>query len=451
MRVEEIPSRFFPNAGEKFDQFEVLQALGEGTFGLVLKVRSLTDRHVYAIKVQKLWTAVNKEERTKISDRFLGEYRCGKIESPYLVHAISRGSVCGNPFIVMEFMEGGDLKSRMKEFYAIEAADRLAFQILMGLRDLHANGIIHRDLKPENVMLDGEMNIRLTDFGIAGFLNARLTVPNFFNGKVRETFGTYAYIAPEQLEDSKKFHTTSNKTDVFSFGVLMFEVLSGGELPFGALSNHAELAEYIKNAGMNRKRNLSDFRKNIPVYWLKILEGCLESNFEKRIAGVNEILNMLPQGQNAPVPTPARIAYDFYKDELSLVVTQGDETGRAYSLTRRLPAQSTGIIRLGWYNPELPDRNHIEIVEKSTAFVSNYHATIERHWQQQRWFIRDGQYRVHEGKWDWYHSTNGVEVNAKRINSNGYEILPGDIITIGDTRLKLIVNQPESSFTTSYD
>ncbi|GAB4257260.1 MAG: hypothetical protein Kow0027_24500 [Saprospiraceae bacterium] len=216
MEANSPPLLFSPAAGESIGKYEVLELMGEGTYGRVYKVRSRSTGVYYALKLLKLWEIDNQTQQQKIIKRFDGEYKCGKIPSNYLVHSIEKGVAFGNPFIVMEFIDNGDLRTRRSDFYSIHAINNLAVQILLGLKDLHKNGVIHRDVKPENVMLDKYNNAKLTDFGIAGFLNSRLTVPNFFNGKVQETFGTYAYIAPEQLMDKMKFESTSSRTDIYS-------------------------------------------------------------------------------------------------------------------------------------------------------------------------------------------------------------------------------------------
>lgn len=403
MEANSPPLLFSPAAGESIGKYEVLELMGEGTYGRVYKVRSRSIGVYYALKLLKLWEIDNQTQQQKIIKRFDGEYKCGKIPSKYLVHSIEKGVAFGNPYIVMEFIDNGDLRTRRSDFYSIHAINNLAVQILLGLKDLHKNGVIHRDVKPENVMLDKYNNAKLTDFGIAGFLNSRLTVPNFFNGKVQETFGTYAYIAPEQLMDKMKFESTSSRTDIFSFGVMMYEILSGGKYPFGELNNHAQLANYIKNASEGNYSNLSLYRPDIPSYWNEVISVCLEPRFERRAKTVDQILSLIPGNTSVEIESEP---YDFENDELVLVVTQGEQTGREYPISRMLQ-HPDGLLKIGWFDPNAPYRNDIEIVENATAFVSNFHATIERNWKQRKWFIRDGQFRKIDGRWGWYFSKNG--------------------------------------------
>ena len=120
---------------------------------------------------------------------------------------------------------------------------------------MHTRGKVHRDLKPENVLFKSNGIAALTDFGIAGDRNKRMTERNIF-GKPNQIFGTYAYMPPEQVNRMRGEATVLPTTDIFSFGVLAFQLLTGS-LPFGELSSHNELALYQKrgkNGDWNRQK-----------------------------------------------------------------------------------------------------------------------------------------------------------------------------------------------------
>lgn len=108
---------------------------------------------------------------------------------------------------------------------------KIAHQVLYGLRALHQCGKVHRDLKPENVLLNKSGTAVLTDFGISGDRNKRMTERNIL-GKPRQIFGTYAYMPPEQVKRNRGDATVLPTTDIFSFGVMMYQLLTGGNLPF---------------------------------------------------------------------------------------------------------------------------------------------------------------------------------------------------------------------------
>ena len=161
--------------------------MGEGAFGKVFRVRKFNN-DIYALKLLKLWE-VHPDIRKQLVDRFDMEFETGQIDSNYLVHSIAHGMVEGNPYIVMEYCPGGDLIGCMRR----KNVDwvKIAHQVLYGLRALHQCGKVHRDLKPENVLLNKNGTAVLTDFGISGDRNKRMTERNIL-GKPRQIFGTYA-------------------------------------------------------------------------------------------------------------------------------------------------------------------------------------------------------------------------------------------------------------------
>ena len=215
-------------------RFQVEKILGEGSFGRVYSVRD-RQGELFALKLLKLWE-VPAEIRDPLVARFDMEFETGRIDSNYLVHSISHGIMVGNPYIVMEYCPGGDLINLSSK----ETLDlpKVATHVLCGLKALHNCGKVHRDLKPENVLIKSNGDFALTDFGISGDRNKRMTERNLL-GKPKQIFGTYAYMPPEQL-NPRKDATVLPTTDIFSFGVMMFQLITG-ELPFGPLDSERDL------------------------------------------------------------------------------------------------------------------------------------------------------------------------------------------------------------------
>lgn len=430
----EIPSRFWPEGGERIGHYIVEKQIGEGTYGLVFKTTNSNDSTVKAVKLLKLWEVPHEKDRELITRRFKGEFLCGQVDSEYLVHSFDFGKIKGNPYIVMDYLPNKDLREHLNRFQKNEFADRLAHEILHGLKALHCEGIMHRDLKPENILFSHDFKAHLTDFGIAGFLNARMTVPNIL-GRVHETFGTYAYIAPEQLKDNKKFNATSPVTDIFSFGVMMYEVLSGGAYPFGSLNSHAELADYIMKSAAGRYDSIKKHNHQVSEKWEKIIARCLEPDYHKRFQKVDDVLSVLG---NTHILSPM-IAWNFHQNSIALEVMMGEDHGRVYDLSELLP-DPDGILTIGsTYFGVHPGRNHIEITENQTNYISNFHATIMKSGFKEGWFIKDGQQRIKNNITGWFPSTNGLLVNSKKSGNEWFPIQPGDILTLGDTTLKVIV------------
>ncbi len=425
-----VPEKISLHEGDCIDTYTIEKFLGEGTFGLVYKARHPSDSTTVAIKIMKFWELM-PEERKTFGLRFDREYTCGQINSQYLVRSIDKSEYLGNPYMVMEFCAGGSLDKYVHNYETFDQVDRLAIQCLLGLKALHENGVIHRDLKPVNILLDSYDNVKLTDFGIAGFQNARMTRRNFL-GYAEAVFGTYAYMPPEQLNQKISFKTMSPSTDIFSFGATFYEIITG-KLPFGPLESQDDLGTYVLRANKGQWDDPRTYIPELPAYWIEIFKNSLNNNYTKRAQSTTEILHLLNANE-----VRSDNAIQFDRHTVGLAVMHGDEPGRVYNLSRQ--ADHTGdIIYVGWYNPDQPLANHIGIVENHTNYISRFHATIIRDRVSKKWWITDGQSRQEMTNGLHRPSTNGTLVNGVEAGQKGVELHIGDIITLGDTTLKVIV------------
>lgn len=408
------------------NQFVVRKSLGEGSFGVVYLVEDQRGNK-HALKLLRLWE-VPSDIRQPLMDRFEMEFHTGQIDCDNLVRSEAYGIVGGNPYIVMEFCPGGDLEPLLGK--GDPRTPKICQDILVGLNALHVRGKVHRDLKPENVLFKQNGLAALTDFGIAGDRTHRMTQRNIF-GKPNQIFGTYAYMPPEQVNRARGGATVLPTTDIFSFGVLTYQLLTG-ELPFGTLESHNDLAEYQKRGkdglwNRDRLRNVSNAQQ-----WARVIDGCLVPDFRQRLQTVNEVINLLPQGagsyasppQQMPVyqPQPPQQTHGY-----QLRVMQGEEYGRTYDLTQ-IVRQGRRIMTVG----RQPD-NVVYIKSVTSDFMSRYHCTVELS-PEGLWAIRDGQWRRDTQQWT--ESSNGTYVNSKPVNRNGYFLRVGDIIAMGDVTLR---------------
>lgn len=404
-------------------QYRVEKELGEGAFGKVFRVRK-ANKTVYALKLLKLWE-VHPDIRQQLVDRFDMEFETGQIESHYLVHSVAHGMVEGNPYIVMEYCPGGDLIGCMKQ----SGVDwmRIARQVLYGLRDLHRCGKVHRDLKPENVLLRENGTAVLTDFGISGDRNKRMTERNIL-GKPRQIFGTYAYMPPEQVKRNKGDATVLPTTDIFSFGVMMYQLLTGGNLPFGNLENENDLVLYLRNG----EKGIWDRTILRSSKWNKVLEGCLEPDFKRRLQSVDAVLELLPLGMSEDAEMEADKRNPLHlivRHGFLLRIMQGEEYGKEYRLPELLARIGKRRLTLG-----REEHNAIQLKEEESQYISRRHCTLEQE-DSRHWFIRDGQW-IPETR-QWRESLNGTYVNSTQVSSEGMEFHPGDIISIGDVKLRV--------------
>uniref|UniRef100_A0A8C1PNH9 Ribosomal protein S6 kinase n=1 Tax=Cyprinus carpio TaxID=7962 RepID=A0A8C1PNH9_CYPCA len=208
---------------EKADpsQFELLKVLGQGSFGKVFLVRKLTppdNNQLYAMKVlRKATLKVRDRVRTKMERDILAD-----VNHPFVVKLHYAFQTEGKLYLILDFLRGGDLFTRLSKevMFTEEDVKFYLAELALGLDHLHGIGIIYRDLKPENILLDEEGHIKLTDFGLC-----KEAIDH--EKKAYSFCGTVEYMAPEVV--NRQGHTHS--ADWWSFGVLMFEMLTGS-LPF---------------------------------------------------------------------------------------------------------------------------------------------------------------------------------------------------------------------------
>lgn len=425
--MPQVAQRCSLSIGDNIDgRYSVTKVLGEGSFGKVYSVKDHYENQ-YALKLLKLWE-VPPEIRESLIARFDMEFETARIDSDYLVHSISHGFLEGNPYIVMEFCPGGDLLN----LYAEGSVDntKVAKHVLMGLKALHNKGKVHRDLKPENVLIKSNGDFALTDFGISGDRNKRMTERNIV-GKPKQIFGTYAYMPPEQL-NPRKDATVLPTTDIFSFGVMMFQLLTG-ELPFGLLDSERDLVPYLKHGKRGEwNRNLLNSTKK-GKEWYDLIEGCLIPDFHNRLQTTDAVLQLVPHEQRISVKD---VKIDFQTkitNGVLLRVMQGEEHGRIYKLDDLLRGECS-VLSMGRKDEGV--YNDIAITEEDSSYISRKHCTLELDYEIGSWIIRDGQWdRNYTGGWK--RSTNGTYVNSKEVNVNGMVFSPGDIISIGDTKLRV--------------
>uniref|UniRef100_A0A9J8AZF6 non-specific serine/threonine protein kinase n=1 Tax=Cyprinus carpio carpio TaxID=630221 RepID=A0A9J8AZF6_CYPCA len=208
---------------EKADpqQFELRKVLGQGSFGKVFLVKKTTGPdagQLYAMKVLKKATLkVRDRVRTKMERDILVE-----VNHPFIVKLHYAFQTEGKLYLILDFLRGGDLFTRLSKevMFTEEDVKFYLAELALALDHLHGLGIIYRDLKPENILLDEDGHIKLTDFGLS-----KESIDH--ENKAYSFCGTVEYMAPEVV--NRRGHTYS--ADWWSYGVLMFEMLTG-TLPF---------------------------------------------------------------------------------------------------------------------------------------------------------------------------------------------------------------------------
>src|SRR5438105_1414395 len=230
-------------------RYELEELVGSGGMSSVFKARdTLLERRV-ALKVLH----PHFTDDDQYVERFRREARAvASLSHPNIVTILDRGEDEGRQFIVFELVEGRTLKEVLDEEGRLPVARALeiAIQVARGLAFAHEHGLVHRDVKPQNVILNGDGRAKVTDFGIARSLDVQGVTQS---GAV---LGTSNYIAPEQASGQPVDRTT----DVYSLGVVLFELLTG-EVPFPGESFVAVAMRHVSEP----PPNVLDVRPEVPA------------------------------------------------------------------------------------------------------------------------------------------------------------------------------------------
>jgi serine/threonine protein kinase len=260
------------------DRYEVLEVVGAGGMSTVYKAHDqLLERNV-ALKVLHARFGDDAE----YVERFRREARAvAQLSHPNIVTVIDRGEADGHQFIVFEFVDGENLKELVDRTgpLPVQRAVELGSAIAEGLSFAHEHGIIHRDVKPQNVLLNGDGEAKVTDFGIARSLDVDHGVTQ--TGTV---LGTSNYLSPEQATGQQ----VTPATDVYSLGVVLYELLTG-EVPFPG-------ENFVAVAIKHRDEPVPDIlarRADVPPRLAAAIERALEKDPANRFPTMRDFASEL--------------------------------------------------------------------------------------------------------------------------------------------------------------
>jgi serine/threonine-protein kinase len=208
--------------GSRLGKYELRGTLGRGAMGVVYDGWDPIIARRVAIKTVKVPDPTDAEAMEELA-RFRREAQAaGRLTHPNIVGVYDYGEDGDIAYIVMEFVDGPTLKSLLEkqERMALPEVARVMEDVLAGLAFSHARGIVHRDIKPANVMLSSDGRGKIADFGIARIESSSMT-------QAGTVMGTPAYMSPEQFMGQ----TVDARTDIYSCGVLLYQLLTG-ERPF---------------------------------------------------------------------------------------------------------------------------------------------------------------------------------------------------------------------------
>jgi hypothetical protein len=286
---KDIPLNFLlpsprPDSLGRIGHYEVLQVLGKGGFGIVLRAFDETLQRVVAIKVLAPALAATSPARK----RFVREARSSakvRHKNVVQVYAVEEQPL---PHLVMEFIPGETLQQRLDRTGPLETPEVLLIgrQIAEGLAAAHAQGLIHRDIKPANILIEAGPNqhVKLTDFGLARAADdATLTQSGVIAG-------TPMYMSPEQAYGNALDH----RADLFSLGSVLYTMASGRP-PFRANSTLAVLRRVTEDA----PRPIQEIIPEVPPWLCELIERLHAKKPADRIGTAREVADLLGRGQSA--------------------------------------------------------------------------------------------------------------------------------------------------------
>ncbi len=254
-------------------RYELVEEIGRGAMGIVYKAHDNELQEIVALKI----LPDNLSNNPEAVRRFKAEARSARrLSHPNIVRIHDIGEEMGRKYISMEFVEGSDLRRRVKTGGPLPLHDVIMYarQICEALAYAHGEGIVHRDIKPANIMVTKDNRIKVTDFGIAKIAEGP---DSTMAGAV---LGTPLYMSPEQVQGLM----VDNRADLYSFGILLYELISGRP-PF----TEGDLAYQH----MNTAPKPLDM---VPEAFWAIVEKCLMKKADDRWATATEILAELGRG-----------------------------------------------------------------------------------------------------------------------------------------------------------
>ena len=282
--------------GLAFGEYTVVDHIGSGGMGQVYRARHRRMQRIVALKVLPA-AATHSADAIK---RFQREVQAAaQLNHPNIVTAHDAGEHEGLHYLVMEYVDGQDLSSRLKQHGPLPMADAVQYvlQAARGLAYAHSKGIIHRDIKPANLLVDAAGTLKILDMGLARFDGA--TEPEIpIDGNLTQAnsvMGTLDYMAPEQAQNT---HLADARSDIYSLGCTLYRLLTG-ENPYGG----GTVVEKILAHRQMPAPSMSAVRNEVPERLDQIFKRMVAKKPESRYQTAAELVADL-EGYASPAPRP---------------------------------------------------------------------------------------------------------------------------------------------------
>jgi len=275
------------NTGVRLGRYEVEAIIGRGGMSFVYRARDAIIGRKVALKV----LAISGIDQTEMKRRFLAELQIlGNLKHDNIVQVYDFGDHEGEPFMVMELLDGEDLSKAIRAGRITTNEQRLSIarQIATALRHIHSGGILHRDIKPANVFIEPSGRVKLMDFGIARSFGTEVRTSMTFGG-------TLEYMAPEQINGEP----ATPLTDVYSFGILLYHLFAG-ETPFPA----ATIGELLKKIQKQPVPVRVLRQSRAPVCAVHLIRSATSKDPARRPPDFDTVLKMLRGGSRSRTLVP---------------------------------------------------------------------------------------------------------------------------------------------------
>ena len=272
------------SAGARLGPYEILAPIGAGGMGEVYRARDERLKRDVAVKVLPASFSQDADRLRRFEQE---AQAAGALNHPNITAVYDLGSHDGAPYIVTELLEGETLRARLSGgAIPVRKATDYAIQIAKGLAAAHEKGIVHRDLKPENLFLTNDGRVKILDFGLAKLTQnenegaQQTNLPTAAATEPGVVMGTLGYMSPEQV----KGKPADQRSDIFSFGAILYEMLSG------ARAFHRDSAAETMSAILREEPpDLSATNKSVQPGLERIVRHCLEKNPEERFYSTRDV------------------------------------------------------------------------------------------------------------------------------------------------------------------
>ena len=272
--------------GSVFAHFQIIQKIGGGNTGVVYKAFDPMHHRFLAIKILPNDFLTSKEKRV----RFMREIKAATVLSHKALASLYEvGETDGTPYIAMEYVNGYSYKKiirKYKDGLEIRRFYKLMLPVLSGIAYAHEEGLVHRDLKPDNLKVNKMGQPKVLDFGLVKFMDKHSSGSESYETMAGMVLGSAGYMSPEQAQGE----ALDARSDIFSLGIIMYELLSGRN-PFEGRSPFDTIVKIINSAPLSLELR----RPEAPIGVCKIIGKCLEKDMNARYSNARQLFHALTE------------------------------------------------------------------------------------------------------------------------------------------------------------